>query len=95
MRQPVDRRVAERGAAGQLVGAQELGVAHPGRLADALPHEVVERRAARPLGDQREHDVAAVAVGEPLVGRELGRVPVEHREYSSVVASSCTGTGSM
>ena len=32
------------------------------------------------LGDQREHDVAAVAVREALAGRELRRVPVEHRE---------------
>ena len=32
------------------------------------------------LGDQREHDVAAVAVREALAGRELRRVPVEHGE---------------
>ena len=42
--------------------------------------ELVERRAARPLRDQREHDEAAVAVGELLAGRELGREPVEHGE---------------
>jgi hypothetical protein len=40
----------------------------------------VKRRRARPLGDERQHDVAAVAVGEALARREGGRVPVEHRE---------------
>ena len=33
---------------------------------------------ARPLGDQGEYDVAAVAVRELLAGRELRLVPVEH-----------------
>ena len=33
-----------------------------------------------PLRDQGEHDVAAVAVGEALAGRELLRVPVEDVE---------------
>jgi hypothetical protein len=36
------------------------------------------RRATGPLGDQREHDVPAVAVREPLAGREGGRVAAEH-----------------
>ena len=40
----------------------------------------MERHAAGPLGDQGQHDVAAVAVGEPLAGRELRRVAVEHGE---------------
>ena len=53
---------------------------HPGRLADALAHEVVEGHAARALGDEREHDVAAVAVREALAGSELRRVPVEDGE---------------
>ena len=41
---------------------------------------VVERHPTHPLGDQRQHDVAAVAVGEALAGRELRRVSVEHGE---------------
>ena len=53
---------------------------HPRGLADAAAHQLVEGDAARPLGDQGEHDVAAVAVGEPLAGRELGRVAAEHGE---------------
>jgi len=40
----------------------------------------VESNAADPLGDQREDDVAAIAVAEPLASRELGRMPVEHRQ---------------
>ena len=40
----------------------------------------MESSAADPLGDQREDDVAAVAVAEPLASRELGWMPVEHRQ---------------
>jgi hypothetical protein len=40
----------------------------------------VERRARRALRDQREHDVAAVAVREPVARGELARVSVEHPE---------------
>ena len=53
---------------------------HAGGRAHTLLHEVVERHAARPLGDQGQHDEAAVAVREPLAGREHGRVAVEHGE---------------
>jgi hypothetical protein len=45
-----------------------------------LTHELVEGNAARPLGNQREHDVAAVAVGEPLARWEGGAVAVEDDE---------------
>ena len=76
----VDLEVAERSAARKLVRAQELGVDHSRRLADALSHEVVERDPADPLGDQREHDVPAVAVREALAGSELRREAVEHGE---------------
>ena len=76
----VDREIPERGAARELVRAQELGVAHARRLAHAPAHELVERHAARPLGDQREHHVAAVVVGEPLARWEHGGVAAEHRE---------------
>jgi hypothetical protein len=40
----------------------------------------VEGNPADSLGDQREDRVSAVAVGEPFAGRELGRVPPEHRQ---------------
>ena len=53
---------------------------HARRLAHALPHEIVERRAARPFRDQREHDEPAVAVGEPLARREHRRVARRGRE---------------
>ena len=69
--------VADRGAAGELVGAQERGVAHLRRVANALTHELVEGHARHPLRDQREHDVAAVAVRESLAGGELRLVPGE------------------
>ena len=42
----------------------------------------MERRAGSALRDQGEHDVAAVAVGEPFVRCELARVSVEHPEES-------------
>src|SRR3954452_7755957 len=64
----------------ELVGPQERRVAHASALADAALHELVEGSAGRALGDEREHDVAAVAVGEALAGRELRRVAVENRE---------------
>jgi hypothetical protein len=78
--QPVGGKVAERGATGELVGAQELGVLHAGGFAHPLLHQVVKGYAARLFGHQREYDVAAVAVGEPLPWRELGRIAVEHPE---------------
>ena len=40
----------------------------------------MEAHATRAFGQQREHDVAAVVVGEPLAGGEHGRVPVQHRQ---------------
>ncbi len=43
-------------------------------------HELVERNAARPFGEQGEHDEAAVAVREPLAGRELRGIAVEDGE---------------
>src|SRR3954452_20042189 len=64
----------------ELVGPQERRVAHARALADAALHELVEGSAGRALGDEREHDVAAVAVGEALTGRELRWVAVEDGE---------------
>jgi len=72
--------IAERRAAGELVRAQELGIHHPGGLAHALPHQLVERCPGRAPCDQREHHVAAVAVGEAFAGRELRLQPAEHLE---------------
>ncbi len=40
----------------------------------------MEGNAARPLGDESEHDEAAVAVREALVRRELRRIAVESGE---------------
>jgi hypothetical protein len=40
----------------------------------------MKRFAARTLGDQREHDEAAVAVRELLACGELRRMPVEYFE---------------
>jgi hypothetical protein len=91
--QPVHGQVAERGAAGRLVGAQEGGVGHAGGSAHALLHQVMELCTANTLGDERQDHVSAVAVGEPLAGGELGRVPVEDTQVLLGEASSCTGTG--
>src|SRR6185369_2225813 len=60
--------VAHCGAAGKLVGAQELRIDQPGRPANTLLDELVEANAACPLGDERQHDVPAVAVTEALAG---------------------------
>src|SRR6266498_4463633 len=72
--------IADRGPFRQFVGAEELGVAHAGGSAHALPHEIMESRAADPLDDQREYHVPAVAVGESLAGREPRGVSVEYRQ---------------
>ena len=53
---------------------------HSRRLADPLTHELVKRHAARALDDQRQYDVAAVAVREALARCELRRVAIEHGE---------------
>src|SRR6185312_8060687 len=65
---------------GELVGAQERRVRQPGGPAHALLDQLVEGHAARALGDERQDDVAGVAVCEALAGRELARVAVEHHE---------------
>ena len=92
--QAVDGQVAPGGPAGELVGAQEGGVDHARGLADQRAHQLVVADAARALGEEREHDVPAVVVGEALArrGTRSGsrRAP---RRYCSAVASSCTGTG--
>ena len=41
--------------------------------------QLVEGRAARAFGNERQHDVAGVAVLEAFAGRELARVAVEMR----------------
>src|SRR5215216_529767 len=79
-RRVVDLEVAMRRSSRELVRAQERSVAHPRALADAALHELVEGSAGRALRDEREHDVAAVAVGKALAGRELRWVAVENRE---------------
>ena len=85
---PVDLHVPDRRAPGKLVRAEEGRVAHPRGRADEVADEVGERRRRHPLRDQGEHDVAAVAVGEALAGRELLRVPVEDFEI-------CLGRGEL
>ena len=85
--------VAKSRSSRELVRAQERGVAHPRALADASVHEPVEGSAGRALGDEREHDEAAVAVGKALAGRELRWVAVENREVVLCRRESCTGTG--
>ena len=77
---PLDLHVPDRRAPGQLVRAEEGGVAHPRGRADEVADEVVEGPRRHPLRDQGEQDVAAVAVGEALARRELLRVPVEDVE---------------
>ena len=72
--------IAQRGVAREFVGTQEFRVRHRRRAADALSHELVELHAARPLGDQREDDESAVAVGEALPRRRHGGMAAEHRE---------------
>jgi hypothetical protein len=73
-------QVPERRASREFVGPEECGVGHARRLADTLPHQVVERHATRALGDQGEHHEAAVAVGEPLARRERRVVAAERRQ---------------
>ena len=50
----------------------------PGRPAHALVDQIMERHTRGPLGEQRQHHVAAVAVDEPLAGLVLHRVTVQH-----------------
>src|SRR5262245_42355906 len=76
----VDLQVTVRRSQGELVAAKEGGVDHSAGRADALEDELVERDSTRALGDEREHDVAAVAVPKPLAGLERLRMSVEHRE---------------
>ena len=76
----VHREVPERRAPRELVGAEERGVDHPGRLGDAFVHELMEGNATRSLGDQREDDVRAVVVDELFARRKLGGVTVQDRE---------------
>ena len=78
--QPVVVEVADGGAAGEGVGAQERCVGEGGGLADALVDEVVEGDPGGPFGEQCEHHVTAVAVGEAVVGFVFHRVAVEHGE---------------
>ena len=85
--------VAEGACGGQLVGAEERGVGQAGGCEHALAHEVVERRAAGPLGEQRQHHEAAVAVREPLARRELRAGTRRARRGTPRRRSnSCTGT---
>src|SRR3954470_3124432 len=77
---PFDLDIPDRRAAGKLVRAEEGGVGHPRRHADELADEIVKRRRCRPLRDQGEQDVAAIAVREALAGRELLGMSVEHIE---------------
>ena len=79
----VHRDVAERDVARQLVGAQEARCgSRPAGSAHALLDELVEGDPAGPLGEHGEHDVAAVAVREHLVGRRTLREAVEDRAGS-------------
>ena len=79
-RQAVGREVADGRATRQLVGLQERSVTHARGCAHALRNELVKRGSRGPLGDQREDDIATVAVREPFTGRELLREPVERGE---------------
>ena len=92
--QAVDRQVAPGRPAGELVGAQEGGVDHARGLADQRAHQLVVADAAGALGEEREHDVATVVVGEALARREHGREAVEHRQVLLGRGEPCTGTGS-
>ena len=78
--QAVHGQVAQGSPCRKLVGAQERGVDHACGLADEGAHQLVELRAGRPFGQQREQDVAGVVVGEPLAGTEHGCVPVQGRQ---------------
>ena len=78
--QAVDRQVAPGRPAGELVRSQEGGVDHARGLADQRAHQLVVADAARALGEEREHDVPTVVVGEALARGEHAREAVEHRQ---------------
>ena len=77
---PVSVDVALCHGAGELVGPREVRVEHSRSTEDALDHEIVIRHAARPLGEDGEHDVGTVVVGEPRAGRERRRMAVQDGE---------------
>lgn len=89
----VDAEVAERGISRKLVRPEVRGLVHARRMAHPSSNELVERHPARALGDQREHDVPAVVVGEPLARRRHRLVAVDHGEVLLGGGSRCTGTG--
>ena len=53
----------------------------------------MERNARDPFHDQREHDIAAVAVGEPLPGSERLRVSGQDIEIILGVGQFVHGHG--
>ena len=69
--------VTESGPAGEFVGTEERRVVHAGRRTHAFVDELVEGRAGGAFREERQHDVPAVAVREPLVGRELRGMTAE------------------
>jgi hypothetical protein len=71
-------QVGDRMVAREFVGAPEAGVGEACRFGHAPPHEVVVVDPAGSFGDEREHDVTGVVVGEPLVGARDRREAVEH-----------------
>ena len=77
---PLVAQVSQRGIRRQVVERQEPGARQPCRLDDEAVHDLVVRRARGSFEQDREHHVAAVAVGEPGAGSELLRVPLQHRQ---------------
>jgi hypothetical protein len=83
--------VAHGGVCGEPVRAHKAGVRHCSWIEDPLLDEIVEAGSARHLGGDREHDVAAVVVGEAATGRRSLRVAVEEWQVVRGIGQAWTG----
>jgi hypothetical protein len=90
-RRALDGQIAKRGTAREFVGAQERGIAHACGRTHPFVHQPRKRNPADALGDQRQDDVPAVAVGEAFARRELGRMPAEHGQVPLGVRKVLSG----
>ena len=83
-------RCPERGVGGEFIHRKECGRGHARRFTHAVAAQLMKSRRGRAFTDQREHDVAAVAVREPGARRKLLGVAVEDGEVVGG-AAECVG----